>query len=465
MTKDLPPLSALILLPTSDLARQRKADTTAAAAAAIVAAAKAARSTNGVRLCSDPVLLGKDLIHRVDHATIAAAVDKHVLEPMSTIADSPSTVYTSAEDDANGDDAYSLFEKNQESPESLFMPSVQHNYTDRHYSREEVNASAHISICKYTLTELHAMRRDAAVNELLATEESYCRDLHILVNHFFAGIIDANCISDDAKQQLVRNGFSIFKFQSMFSAALLKSSGGSHGVIMSNVAAYHPYRDDRVISIARCFCEWGDKFDVYIDYCINHDKAVNLYKELTETNQSFAAVMNKLHQVTRASAGGGNGRRMFDDYLIMPVQRLFKYKLILESILKTTQSDSPEYTSLSQALIIMHEVAVRLNTKKSHMEAERKTQLFMDRLVSDWANAASKRFYGLLGPCLLIGTLDVRAIHDNAKIKRLGCALFNSYMIMVKAKRDDKYVPRHWFPLRTFHLEDIQCTFVSSISI
>lgn len=55
----------------------------------------------------------------------------------------------------------------------------------------------------------------------------------------------------------------------------------------------------------------------------------------------------------------------------------------------------------------------------------------------------------------MIGTLDVRAWHEGTKMKRLGCALFKSYMIIVKAKKYDKYEPRHWFPLRIFELEDL----------
>lgn len=74
--------------------------------------------------------------------------------------------------------------------------------------------------------------------------------------------------------------------------------------------------------------------------------------------------------------------------------------------------------------------------------------------LSDNSKALSTRFYGLLGCSRLIGTLDVKIGNDGAKPKRLGCALFNSYVILARIKKHDKYEARHWFPLRMFALND-----------
>lgn len=46
---------------------------------------------------------------------------------------------------------------------------------------------------------------------------------------------------------------------------------------------------------------------------------------------------------------------------------------------------------------------------------------------------------------------------DGRKPKRYGCALFGTYMIIVKAKKGKSYYePRHWFPLRIFELENTE---------
>ncbi|KAI7853677.1 hypothetical protein BDC45DRAFT_150686 [Circinella umbellata] len=171
-------------------------------------------------------------------------------------------------------------------------------------------------------------------------------------------------------------------------------------------------------------------------------------------NITYQHTLDKLNKFKRAT-DDMNGRRMFEDYMIMPVQRLLKYKLILESMSKTVPTDTMEHEALMMGLNVMHQVALRLNSEKSKLEARRKTKLFLNRLDSDWVNAASKRFYGVLGSCVLIGTLDIRILSESTKVKRLGCALFSSYMIIAKGKRHDRYEPRHWFPLRKFQVHDL----------
>ena len=71
------------------------------------------------------------------------------------------------------------------------------------------------------------------------------------------------------------------------------------------------------------------------------------------------------------------------------MQRLLKYKLILESMSKTVPSGTTEHEALMMALNVMHGVALRLNAEKSRMEARRKTKLFLNRLDSDWVNVWS----------------------------------------------------------------------------
>ncbi|KAI8379601.1 uncharacterized protein BYT42DRAFT_569360 [Radiomyces spectabilis] len=75
--------------------------------------------------------------------------------------------------------------------------------------------------------------------------------------------------------------------------------------------------------------------------------------------------------------------------------------------------------------------------------------------VSFLSQSLPKRWYKNLGTCLLIGTLEVRYAQHGMKSKRYGCALFNSYMIIVKAKKHKQYEPRYWFPLRLFNLENM----------
>lgn len=57
---------------------------------------------------------------------------------------------------------------------------------------------------------------------------------------------------------------------------------------------------------------------------------------------------------------------------------------MLQSISKTSKVGSDEKMDLLKAQDVMHDVATRLNTTKSRLEAEKKTNLFLARLKSDW---------------------------------------------------------------------------------
>jgi hypothetical protein len=124
--------------------------------------------------------------------------------------------------------------------------------------------------------------------------------------------------------------------------------------------------------------------------------------------------------------------------------------MLLESISKATEKDSEEYDLLCKAQDIIHEVVNNINDAKSKNTAQTKTSLFLSRLDAVWS--LPSRWFSVLGCCLLIGTLEVRV--DDGKPKRVGCALFDHYMIIAKAKKSEQYVPIHWFPIHKFVMND-----------
>ncbi|KAI8355539.1 Dbl homology domain-containing protein [Blakeslea trispora] len=236
----------------------------------------------------------------------------------------------------------------------------------------------------------------------------------------------------------------IYSFQEKFMEALTDAHGTEeeekNGV----------YYKGNLRNIAACFVEWAPKFEIYLDYCVRQDHAASVYNDLLQNNIEFSNLIERLHTFHRVSFGFS--RLKFDDYMIIPFQRIFRYRLLLQTVTKATQKDSEEYELLSEAQNLIHTIASKINDEKSKMEAKRKTALFLSRLDSDWC--LPKRWFSTLGVCSLIGTLEVRSNLDN-KPKRIGCALFDHYMIMAKAKRHNQYEPRYWFPLRKFDIENL----------
>ncbi|KAI8334734.1 hypothetical protein BC941DRAFT_432039 [Chlamydoabsidia padenii] len=316
-------------------------------------------------------------------------------------------------------------------------------------SASSSSSSLELDRSRVTLDLSLSMRRKNAIKELMQTESKYLDDLRVLVTHFFEIIKDAKCITREQRKLIMRNGEAILRFQEKFAEALEYAHGYDHVKHQLSVTP-------NVKNIAQCFINWGPRFDIYMDYCVGQDKAVDVYRHLLETNDAFSNLMEKTHSFLRVSLGFGLGSKLsFDDYLITPFQRVFRYRLMLQSISKTSKAGSDETAELKKAQDVMHDIATRLNTAKSRLEAEKKTGLFLARLKSDWT--IPRRWHSTLGPCVLIGTLEVRQVKDGRKPKRYGCALFGTYMIIVKAKKGKTYYePRHWFPLRMFELENTE---------
>ncbi|KAF7731824.1 hypothetical protein EC973_008339 [Apophysomyces ossiformis] len=382
------------------------------------------------------------------------------------------TIVIDTEDIGNKENGL-MFEKEQNEPGIEFnAPCIQTKNDERMLGSPSVktnDTSCFGPKSPETLQTRRSLRRVSAIEELMTTEEVYYDYLHILVNHFLSVIGETDCITPEQRQLLVRNGRELFQFQEQFYESL-QDAHGDEAKLHNNIV----YRGN-LTNIARCFIEWAPKFEIYNDFCVLHDQALDLYGELMQNNEAFANLMERLHTFHRVSFGSSN-RLQFQDYLIKPFQRLCRYKLLLQQIAKAADKDLEDYELLSKAQDAMHAVTNQIDARKSVLAAERKTKLFLNRLEQDWVNnkiplgepfmteSLPRRWFDTLGICTLIGTLEVRCLEYGPKPKRYGCALFQTYMIVVKARKTKTYEPRHWFPIRQFELENVYDTTEPSMS-
>ncbi|KAF9586284.1 hypothetical protein BGW38_007415 [Lunasporangiospora selenospora] len=70
-------------------------------------------------------------------------------------------------------------------------------------------------------------------------------------------------------------------------------------------------------------------------------------------------------------------------------------------------------------------------------------------------SALTRAFMGTLGSIVLAGTLECILIpNDPVRFKYYGCFLFESMIVIVKAKKSNLYEPRQWLPLRLCELQE-----------
>ncbi|KAK6620794.1 hypothetical protein RUM43_011090 [Polyplax serrata] len=73
------------------------------------------------------------------------------------------------------------------------------------------------------------------------------------------------------------------------------------------------------------------------------------------------------------------GKLALDSLIIMPVQRIPRYELLIQRLLKHTESTHPDYTLLLAAQHKIHELAVKINlTERETVEMEQQQQILKD---------------------------------------------------------------------------------------
>ena len=116
-----------------------------------------------------------------------------------------------------------------------------------------------------------------------------------------------------------------------------------------------------VVKVALSFIQHSSRMKmVYNHYCINHDKAENLLNKYENSPDTQKHLNYGLERI-RSDIACFN----LESILIKPVQRILKYPLILNELMKTTEGDHQYNTEeLRKAVTIMSDIAAFINETK-----------------------------------------------------------------------------------------------------
>ena len=218
-------------------------------------------------------------------------------------------------------------------------------------------------------------------------------------------------ISPEQLISLFGNLNDIYQFNSMFLNQLMQC-------------------DFEPVQIAQCFVDNEDGFHVYSQYCTNYPKQVETLSELNRnpyTNQLL-----KTRQIEL-----GHSLPLFS-YLLKPVQRILKYHLLLNNMVKhfeieqqtTDQTGKTDAVrSLRNALNVMTNIATHINTmKKKHEHAVRVQEI--QSLLIGWQGDDLTTF----GELVAEGTFKM---FGNKTSRHL--FLFDKMLLVVKKKDDSLF--------------------------
>ncbi|KAI9138179.1 Dbl homology domain-containing protein [Paraphysoderma sedebokerense] len=199
-------------------------------------------------------------------------------------------------------------------------------------------------------------RRHKIVAEILSTEQTYISELDKLVQIYLNPLESApspSLLTSDEIRFVFSNIRSILQFhQDYFYKGLQK---------VTDLAEQ---------SIGKVFVEHGAFFKMYSVYINNFDKANSELEKWVAKRKKLKAFMQK------CATHPLHTQFTIQSYLILPIQRIPRYRLLLQDLLDHTKESHPDYGNLVRALEEVEKRAKEINeSKRNHDLAHKIVQI------------------------------------------------------------------------------------------
>ncbi|CAG7854823.1 Rho guanine nucleotide exchange factor scd1 [Serendipita indica DSM 11827] len=206
--------------------------------------------------------------------------------------------------------------------------------------------------------------RNNVIRELIETERKYIQDLEVMHN-YAKTLMTQNIVDHDTVHHLFPGLNKLLDFQRKFSIELEQQ--------------YElPWEQQRW---GRCFSLNEPNFSVYEPYCANYTNAAEL----------VLAEEPHLMQLTHII----NPKSELPAFLIKPVQRICKYPLLLEQLVKRCPANHEHYEELVEGAASSKRIADRINEAQRRAENVATVKL-LEKRVEDWKGHALSNFGELL---------------------------------------------------------------------
>ncbi|KAK3591896.1 hypothetical protein CHS0354_005105 [Potamilus streckersoni] len=200
-------------------------------------------------------------------------------------------------------------------------------------------------------------KREKVIEEILQTEKDFLASLQLTIYTFIGPM--AEKLTDIDTESLFGN---IEEVADVSQKLLTKLEDAVNG------------KDFAQQMIGPCFIVMAEDMKlVYAPYCRNHDEVIELIEKYMENDQNKAFFDKQLDKMREKSV-------VFDleALLIKPVQRILKYPLLLNELIKVTEESHPDKIELLSAINAMTDVATAINEYK-----RRKDLVFKYKKESD----------------------------------------------------------------------------------
>ncbi|KAG1454554.1 hypothetical protein G6F56_007293 [Rhizopus delemar] len=198
------------------------------------------------------------------------------------------------------------------------------------------------------ITSRKELKRQAAIAELISTEQNYIQDLLILHNVYALPLLESSEIiaESDRRQNFYQSIFSnyleIIQLHHRFFHAI-KTKKRQSGPLIGRIGTTLMDHANRLM-------------DPYMAYTSNHNQSLYVFNLELESNPHFASFLEAQNsqRFTR--------RLGLRHYLTAPTLWIGRFKLMVEAILKHTEDDGDQL-ALQVSLTLMHDTLCRMNNE------------------------------------------------------------------------------------------------------
>lgn len=299
-------------------------------------------------------------------------------------------------------------------------------------------------------------RRECCIKELVETEKNYIEALNMIVRHFARPL--RNIMNSNDWRTIFFGIESLAGVHTAFHSDLFKACSSTNG------------------KISQCFLHWKQRFTLYGDYCANLPRAQGeLWLSsrarhcLTDHSLDVAELVDDLcgknelinQSVQRCQLDANDGKFKLRDLLSLPMQRILKYHLLLNELVKSTPDTHDDYPGLRKA----HEAMIDLGHYVNEVKRDSETlEIIFDIQQSitdlDMPENTELKDYGRL---LKDGELRMKSM-DDTKLKTRYIFVFDKVMLMCKSIRNELYSYKEALILADYKVEDVPTTMLSSAS-
>jgi len=249
-----------------------------------------------------------------------------------------------------------------------------------------------------------ADKRKQILSELLKTETTYFNDLTLLRELYYLPLkaakhfpgVGPRSISDDTVETI------FYGFEPIYSL--------NKGLLYDMSAAHSDH--DLEKRVPAIFARYVPSMKLYIDYVNHFDRADAALGQSLTKNTFFRDFIANSKREPRAK------KKDIKDFLIQPVQRIPRYTLLLQEILKHTPKPSEHHTALENAFSAVSEIAEYINEKKREHDAKEMVQSIYERFVPKTKSFLNLGRYYISEAQFFMNSKVVKEIKGNKKRKK-----------------------------------------------